>query len=40
METTKVLRKNADKELQRIAHSELNDLEKEVKIDHNKLKVI
>ena len=40
METTKVLRKNADKELQRIAYSELNDLEKEVKIEHNKLKVV
>ena len=39
METTKILRTNPDEELKRIAHSELNDLEKEVKIDHNKLKV-
>ena len=39
METIKILRTNPDKELKRIAHSKLNELEKVVKIDHDKLKV-
>ena len=39
METVKILRTNPDKELKRIAYSKLNELEKEVKIDHDKLKV-
>ncbi|MEO2142486.1 MAG: FAD-binding protein, partial [Flavobacteriaceae bacterium] len=39
METVKILRTNPDKELKRIAHSKLDELEKEVKIDHDKLKV-
>ena len=39
METTKILRSNPDPELKRIAYSKLDALEKEVKIDHDKLKI-
>ena len=37
MQTIKVKRSEPDKELKRIANSSIEDLEKEVKIDHNKL---
>ena len=36
MQTIKVKRSEPDKELKRIANSSIEDLEKEVKIDHNK----
>ena len=36
METVKVKRSNPDKELKRIANSSIEDLEKEVKLDHKK----
>ena len=39
IETTKILRSNPDPELKRIAYSKLDALEKEVKIDHDKLKI-
>ena len=39
METKKVKRSNPDPELKRIAYSKLDALEKEVKIDHDKLKI-
>jgi len=39
METTKILRSNPDQELKRIAYSKLDALEKEVKIDHDKIKI-
>jgi len=37
MQTIKVKRSEPDKELKRIANSPIEDLEKEVIIDHNKL---
>ena len=37
MQTIKVKRSEPDKELKRIANSSIEDLEKEVIIDHNKL---
>ena len=36
METIKVKRSNPDSELKRIANSSIEDLEKEVKLDHKK----
>ena len=36
METIKVKRSNPDSELKRIANSSIEDLEKEVKLDHHK----
>ena len=36
METVKVKRSEPDKELKRIANSSIEDLEKEVKLDHKK----